>query len=170
MSEKKQVLYDLRFTYSGPFSVEEFYKSVDGWASERGYAKETKKKLEHVTKSGRQVHWVIELQSHLSEIHHGVLVLRAYFDNVKEITIKRGGKKITINSGDAMIQLDAFIEAHVHGSFYQLKPVFYFIVTLIDRFIYNFWSDKYDGTVNSQARDLFKAVQSYFNVQKYKYE
>ena len=40
MSEKKQVLYDLRITYSGPFLVEDFYREVDAWIGEKGFEKD----------------------------------------------------------------------------------------------------------------------------------
>ena len=35
--EKKQVLYDLRMTYDGPFILEDFYAEVDKWIDEKGY-------------------------------------------------------------------------------------------------------------------------------------
>ncbi len=170
MSEKKQVLYDLRNSYNGPFSVEDFYAEIDSWIKDKGYEKELKKKMEHVTKNGKKIEYVIEVHSHLDDLHHGVVVLRALLDNIKEIAIKKGGKKMRLNSGDALININAFIEAHVHGSFYQVKPIYYLIRTLLDKYVYNFWSGKYDGIVRSDGEDLFKRINSYFNLQKYKYE
>ena len=55
MAEKKQVLYDLRTTYTGPFIVEDFYAEVDKWIKEKGFEKEPKKKMEHVTKNGKKI-------------------------------------------------------------------------------------------------------------------
>ena len=170
MSEKKQVLYDLRTAYNGPFVVEDFYAEIDKWISEKGYEKEPKKKTENATKDGKKIHWIIEAQSHLDELHHGIVILRVLMDNVKETTIKRNGKKLIINNGDVLVNIDGFVQSHLHSSFYQVKPVYYFIRTLIDKYIYNFWSDKYDGAVNSDARDLLKRITSFFNMQKYKYE
>lgn len=170
MSEKKQVLYDLRITYSGPFVIEDFYAEVDDWIRERGFTKEHKKKMESVTKNSKKIQWFIEINSHLDDLHHGVVMLRVLMDNVREEVINREGKKFRINNGDVMINIDAFIESHIHGSFYQIKPIFYFIRALIDKYIYNFWSFKWDGRVNSDGRELYKRLQSFFNVQKYKYE
>ena len=170
MSEKKQVLYDLRTAYNGPFVVEDFYAEVDNWIKEKGYEKEPKKKMEQVAKNGKKIQWVIEAHSHLDELHHSVIVLRALLDNIREVVIKKDGKKIRINNGDVLINIEGFVQSHVHGSFFQVKPVYYFIRTLLDKYIYNFWSDKYDGVVNSDGRNLFKRMQSFFNVQKYKYE
>ena len=170
MSEKKQVLYDLRMAYSGPFAVEDFYAEVDSWIKEKGHEKENKRKMESITKNGRKIYWVIEAISHLDDLHHGVIVVKASLDNVKEIVVKKNGKKMKANSGDALIEINAFLESHIHGSFFNVKPIYYFVRALIDKYIYNFWSNKYDGVVNADARDLFKRIQSFFNLQKYKYE
>ena len=170
MSEKKQVLYDLRTTYNGPFLVEDFYAEIDNWIKEKGYEKEPKKKMEHVTKNGKKIEWVIEAHNHLDDLHHGVIILRALLDNIKEVEIKKEGRKIRINSGNALVNIDGFIQSHIHGSFYQVKPMYYFVRALIDQYIYNFWSDKYDGAVTKDCHDLFKKVRAFFQVQKYKYE
>jgi len=170
MSEKKQVLYDLRTSYTGPFVAEDFYAEVDNWTREKGFEKEPKKKMEHVTKNGKKIEWIIEANSHLDDLHHGVVVLRVLMDNVKEVVIKKNGKKIRVNNGDVFVDINCFIQSHLHASFYQVKPIYYFFRTLVDRFIYNFWSDKYDGIVNSDGRDLYKRIRSFFELQKYKYE
>ena len=170
MVEKKQVLYDLRTTYNGPLSVEDFYAEVDNWIKEKGFEKEPKKKSEHVTKTGKKIEWVIEAHRHLDDLHYSVIVMRALLDNIKEVVIKKDGKKIRINNGVVFINIDGFIQSHIHGSFFQIKPVYYFMRALIDKFIYNFWSFKYDGAVNADGHDLFKRIRSFFNVQKYKYE
>ena len=170
MVEKKQVLYDLRTTYNGPFRVEDFYAEIENWIREKGFEKEPKKKMEHVTKNGKKIEWVVEAHRPLDDLHHGVIVLRALLDNVKEITIKRDKKKMIINNGDAYINIDGFIQSHVHGSFYQNKPIYYFIRTLIDKFVYNFWTFKLEGVVAGDCHDLFKRIRSFFQLQKYKYE
>ena len=170
MSEKKQVLYDLRTSYNGPFIIEEFYAEVDNWIKERGFEKEPKKKMEQVAKDGKKIHWIIEVHSHLDDLHHGIIILRALLDNVKEVTIKKGNKKIIINNGDVLVNIDAFIDSHLHASFYQVKPVYYFFRSLIDKYVYNFWTDKYDGKVNSDARELYKRIQAFFKLQNFKFE
>lgn len=170
MVEKKQVLYDLRTTYNGPFLVEDFYAEVDNWISEEGFEKEHKSKKEHVTKNGKRIEWVTEVHKQLSEFHHAVIVLRAWLDNIKDTTIKKDGKKSVISHGEASITIDAFVQSYVHSGFWQTKPVYYFIRTLIDKFAYAFWTDRYDGAVNSSARDLFKRIRSFFELQRYKYD
>ena len=170
MVEKKQVLYDLRTTYNGPFVVEEFYAEVENWIREMGFEKNPKKRMEHVTKSGKKIEWLVEAHRPLDELHHSIVVMRALLDNVREVTLKKKGRRIMINNGDVFVNIDGFVESHIHGSFYQVKPVYYFIRAVIDKFIYNFWSFRYDGTVAADGQDLFKRVRAFFNLQKYKYE
>lgn len=170
MVEKKQVLYDLRTTYNGPFTVEDFYSDVEKWIKEKGYEKEPKKKMEHVTKDGKKIEWLIEIHHSLDDLHHGVVILRATMSNIKEVTIKKNGKKILINKGEVYINIDGFIQSHIHGSYYQVKPVYYFIRSLIDRYIYNFWSFKWDGAVSADCNELFKRIRAFFGLERYKYE
>ena len=170
MVEKKQVLYDLRTTYNGPFVAEDFYAEVEKWIREKGFQKEPKKKMEHVTKNGKKIEWVIEAHHRLDDLHHGIVVLQVMMGNVKEVVVKKNGKKMRVNNGDVYVLINGFIQSHIHGSFFQVKPIYYFIRAAIDKFVYNFWWNRWDGTVNSDGRELFKRLQAFFNVQKYKYQ
>lgn len=170
MVEKKQVLYDLRTTYNGPFVVEDFYAEVEKWIKEKGFEKEPKKKLEHVTKNGKKIEWLVEAHHHLDDLHHGIVVLQTMMGNVKEVVIKRNGRKIRINNGEVYVLINGFVQSNIHGSFFQVKPIYYFIRAVVDRFVYNFWWNRWDGAVNSDGRDLLKRLQAFFNVQKYKYQ
>ena len=170
MAEKKQVLYDLRVSYSGPFIVEDFYSEVNAWIKERGFEIEPKKKMEHVTKSGKKIEWLIEAHRELDHYHHDVVVLRALMDNIKEVVVKRNGRKTRVNNGDVLISIDGFIQSHIHGSFYQTKPIYYLVRALIDFYVYNFWSFKWDGIVSSDCHELFKRIRAFFQVQKYRYD
>ena len=170
MSEKKQVLYDLRYSYNGPFIVEDFHGHVDNWIKEHGYDKEPKKALEYVTKDGKQIQWIIEVQSHLDELHHGIVVLQVLMNNVKEVVIKKKGKKIRVNNGEVLVHIDGFIDAHLHATFWVVKPIYAFMRTLIDRFLVHFYTDKFDGMVAEQCHKLYKDLRAFFNVQKFNYE
>ena len=90
----------MRTSYSGPLLVEDFYKEIDDWVKEKGYEKEPKKKMEHVTKNGKKIEWVIEAHKHLDDLHYSIMVLRALLDNVKEVAVKKNGKKMTIKKSN----------------------------------------------------------------------
>ena len=169
MMERKQVLYDLRTTYNGPFIVEDFYAEVDNWIKEKGYEKEPKKKMEHVTKNGKKIEWLIEAHMHMDMEHTmGIIALRALMDNVKEVLIKKNGKKMRINYGNVFINIDGWRYAMVHMGFWGMKPIYYFIRALIDKYIYHFL-DRHDSMIIDDCRDLFKRIRAFFGLEKYKY-
>ena len=170
MVEKKQVLYDLRTAYNGPFVVEDFYAEVEKWIREKGFEKEPKKKMEHVTKNGKKIDWLVEAHHRLDDLHFGIVILHVTMDNVKEVVVKKDGKNIRVNNGDVLVVIDGFIQSHIQGSFFQVKPIYHFIRAVIDKFVYNFWWNRWDGFVNSDGRDLLKRIQAFFNVQIYKYQ
>ena len=169
MVEYKQVLYDLRTTYNGPFLAEDFYAEIENWIKENGFEKEPKKKMEHVTKNGKKIEWLISIHSHLGEVYDEEITLRALLDNVKEIVINKNGEKIRINNGDVFVNVDGFIRGWHCATWWQLKPIYYFIRALVDKYIYKFWSEKYDGGVQADCHDLFKRIRSFFGLEKYKY-
>ncbi|HLG23678.1 MAG TPA: hypothetical protein VI564_01980 [Candidatus Nanoarchaeia archaeon] len=169
MAERRQVLYDLRVSYSGPFVAEELYAAVDKWITGHGYDKEHKKKLEHVTQGGKKIEWLVQIHTHLDDLHHGLIVLRVLMDNITEVTMKKGKKNYLVNNGDVLVNIDAFIQSHIHATFYHSRPVYYFYRAMVDRFIKNFWSFKWDGTVGGQGHDLFKTIRHFFDEERRKY-
>jgi len=53
--EKKQVVYELRLSYNGPVSIEEFYGEVEKWMDEKGMQKDIKRKSEEVKPKGKKM-------------------------------------------------------------------------------------------------------------------
>ena len=54
MVEKKHIVFDLRLSYNGPLSIEEFYAEVEKWMEEKGLQKDLKKKSEEVDPKGKK--------------------------------------------------------------------------------------------------------------------
>ena len=170
MTEKKYALYDLRVNYNGPVNIEDFFAEVDKWIESNDYRRENKKHLERVTKEGKQIEWVIEAHRALSDIVTSVLKLRVLFKNVKEIVVKKHGKRLRTNHVDVLISVDAIIESHFSETWWHGKVVFQVIRTLLDKFVYQFWTFKYDGIVQADGHSLFKQLRAFLSLQKYKYQ
>ena len=170
MSEKKFVLNDLRISYSGPIDVNEFMAEADSWIIKNGYHKENKKYSEHLLKNGKQIEWIVEAHKKLSRLYVGTLRLRALFNSVKEAVAVKGARKTRISSAEVLVYIDGIVESHVAESYYHAKPMYQFITGIIDKYIYLFWADKYDGNVAADAHKLFKHVRIFFSLQKHKYE
>jgi len=170
MVEKKQVVYDLRLSYIGPLSIEEFYKKVDDWIVEKGLQKELKRKTEEVASKGKKIEWVIEAWSSPVRAVKQVVILRALFNDVKELKIKKKGRTIRMNQADVLIVIDGFLETSLTSRWTQ-KPSYTFLRTLFDKFIWGIGmspGDKHEGFVHESCYDLHKMLKSYFNLYKMK--
>ncbi len=168
--EKKQVLYDLRTTYDGPFKAEDFYKEVDSWINEKRYIKESKKKKEHVTKDGKDIEWLVEIHHQLDPGgYYSVVRLRVLMHHVKEVDVEKGGRRMEISNGSVLVTIDGFLP-HILADYWAKKPVYYFIRALIDNYFYSGWFDRFDGAVSADCWDLYRRIKAFFHVQKMKYE
>ena len=131
---------------------------VEDWIRKKGLNKETKRKLEHVTAKGKKIEWMIECWK--MEMHEAknVVRLRALLNDVVEIKVK----KVKYNSGNILIIIDGFLESHFHDMWYSYRPGWFFVRALFDRFIYKFWTERYDERVRKLCYDLHKELEEHF--------
>ncbi len=165
MVEKKQIIWDLRLSYNGPLSIEEFYAEVEKWMAEKGLQKEIKRKSEDVGKKGKKIEWVIEAWKSITHLVKHIVRLRALFNNIKEIKIKRKGRTIKINQADVLIVIDGFIETEFSHQ-WTMQPWFYFLRAIYDKYIWKIWSEKYDDLVTEECYDLHKRLKAFFSLSK----
>lgn len=166
MVEKKQIVFDLRATYNGPLSIENFYEEVEKWMEEKGLQKELKRKSEDVTTKGKKLEWIIEAWKKLTDSHKHVVRLRVLFNNVKEIKLKRKGHTVKINHADVLIVIDGFLETSLTARWTQ-KPLFAFLSRLYDKYIWMVL-EKYDAPIDEDCYDLHKRLKAFFELYKMK--
>ncbi len=165
MVEKKFVIDGMKISYEGPFDVIEFYKKVEDWISAKGKEKEIKKKVEYVEPSGKKIEWFIEIWEDVNEYTRPLVRMRALFTDVKEVKIKTGKSKKRLNKGNALIIIDGILETDLQGK-WQQKPIFYFLRTLVDHFIYKFYMNKIEDKLAADCSDLRGALEDFFNSYK----
>jgi len=165
MVEKKFVVYNLRLAYNGPIKIVDFYKEVEDWIRQKKMNKELKKKMERLTPKGKKLEWIVECwKKHASEVKE-VIRLRSMFNDVKDIEVNRNGKRIKIQQADILILIDGILETDLSEKWEQ-KPMFFFIRAMVDKYIWKFHTEKYDGIVANDADDLHRTLQAFFNLQK----
>src|SRR3990167_1888626 len=109
MVEKKFVVYDLRLSYNGPVNIEDFYREVEDWMRQKGLSKELKKKTENLTPKGKKLEWAVECWKNITPFAKQVVRLRSFFNNVREIEVRRNGKRIKTQQADVLIQIDGIL-------------------------------------------------------------
>src|SRR3989338_9252682 len=105
MVEKKFVIDGMKLSYQGPFDIIDFFKRVEDWISSKGKEKEIKKKLEHVSQKGKKIEWFLEIWEDMNEYTRIIVRLDALFTDVKEVKVKKGQKRKTLNTGNVLIIL-----------------------------------------------------------------
>jgi len=168
MPEKKQIVYDLMLKYSGPMSVEDFYKEVAVWANEKGFEKELKRKSEDIMQKGKKVEYVVELwKNPIGEVKQ-MIRLRALFDNFREVKARRKGNLIRFNEADAFINIDGWLET-IFANRWTTNPMYTFLRNLYDKYIWGIGgdvADKYEHPVHNDCYDLHKRLRSFFELYK----
>jgi len=170
MVEKKHIVFDLRLSYNGPLSIEEFYAEVEKWMEEKGLQKELKRKSEDVTSKGKKIEWIIEAWRNPVRAVKQVVRLRALFNNIKEIKIKRKGHNIRMNQADVLITIDGFVETSLTSRWTQ-TPLYQFFRTIYDKYIWNIGmtiTERHEGPVNTDCYDLHKRLKAFFSLSKMK--
>ncbi|MAH01947.1 hypothetical protein CMO87_01815 [Candidatus Woesearchaeota archaeon] len=170
MVEKKQIVFDLRLSYNGPLSIEEFYKEVEKWMEEKGLQKDIKRKSEDVVSKGKKIEWIIEAWKNPVRAVKHVVRLRAMFNNVKEIKLKRKGHTVKINQADALLVIDGFLETSMTSRWTQ-KPLYSFFRTLYDKYIWLIGStitEANEDPVTEDCYDLHKRLKAFFSLYKMK--
>jgi|TARA_B100001964_G_C14259068_1_gene614264 hypothetical protein len=170
MAEKKHVVNELRLSYNGPLSIEEFYAEVAKWMDEKGMQKDLKKKSEDVASKGKKIEWIIEAWKEATHVVRYVIRIRALFDNVKESRIKRKGHNIRINQADALIVIDGFVETELKHQ-WTANPLTIFFRTLFDKYIWNIGStetERLEGPATDLSYDLHKRLKAFFELYKMK--
>jgi len=165
--EKKIVDYDIRLSYNGPVKITDFFKEVEDWIKKKGMKKDLKKKMERLTGKGKKLEWTVECWKKLEHHTTEVVRLRSMFNEVKDIEVDRQGRRIKTQQADILLLIDGILETDTSQKWEQ-KPTFYFIRALIDKYVWKFHTEKYDGLVSSDAHDLHRTLQAFFNLQKMK--
>lgn len=170
MLEKKFVVMDLRLSYNGPLSVEDFYKEAEDWAKEKGMHKNIRNHVDHVAGEGRDIVWTVEFWKPIAEWAQDVVRMKAHFYGVRDITVEIGGRKRKIQQAQVLLIFDGVVEANLRWRWEQ-HTIFYFLRNLFDKYV---WigtnpSERHFGLVFGDTHDLFKRMKAFFNVYKSRY-
>ncbi len=163
--EKRFVVDGMQLSYEGVFSIVEFYKKVEEWISSKGKEKDIKKRLEHVEPEGKKIEWDVEIWEDITEYARVIVRMRALFDGVEEVEIKRDKTKERLNKGRVLIVLDGILESETMGK-WQQKPLYYFLRSLVDKFIHMFYTHRFDSRIVTDVDSLHTLLNDFFNSYK----
>ena len=166
MSEKRLIIDQLRLNYSGIFNLGELFRMVDEWFYEKGYDRWEKKNEETVTETGKRIEIELRPWKKITDYAKNEIRLRMFVDNMTDIEADKDGKKTKMNKGDIQMIFDAFLETDYENR-WESKPVYYFLRTIIDKYMFRVYTGKFTGNLAADTKDLHQRIKSFLNLYKY---
>jgi len=166
MAEKKLVVDQLKLTYEGLFDLNGFYRAIAAWFYEKQYDWLEHRNYEQVLPSGKDIEIELRPWKKTTLYFKNIIRLRMRFLDVKEVEIEKEGVKININQGTVRIIVDGYLETDYEG-WWEAKPMFYFIRTLFDKYIYKKEFNEYQGWLIHDIQDLHSRMQKFLNLYRY---
>ena len=166
MVERTVVIDKMRMSYEGLFKVTELYKLIDGWLRQKGYDKREKKMAESVTKNGKFIEWEVEPWKKITDYSKIVIGLRVIMTDIKEIEVEMDKTKSKLNQGKVDFVFDGYLETDYENR-WESKPLFYFLRTLFDKYIFKPYSVGYQSNAIDDVNDLHNRIKSFLNLYKF---
>jgi hypothetical protein len=166
MTETKIVIDNLSLNYEGLFSAKEFYRLVDSFMQEKNYNKKEVLNTEKVESSGKFIEMEIEPYKKVSDYAKITIRVRTKMFNVKEVEVEKDGHKLRLNQGKVNLLIDGILQTDYENRWTN-RPVWIFLRTIYDKFIYKSYIDQFDNEVMRDVNQLHTQLKAFFNLYRY---
>ncbi len=166
MTETKIIIDGLSINYEGLFSAKECYRLVDTFFEEKNYDKKEVLNTEKVEPSGKYVELEIEPYKKVSDYAKIVVRVRTKMFNVKEVEVEKDGHKLRLNQGKVAILIDGILQTDYENRWTN-RPMWIFLRTIYDKFIYKTYIDQFDNMVLRDVNQLHTQLKAFFNLYRY---
>lgn len=154
---------NVKIAYHGLFEYEKFRTFLREWARKHHYIYDELSESEHVEEGGKELHMKYIFNKKLAEYYFSLLKMEAAFEHVVEKTLKVSGRSVTMQHGEVEIKLHGFLASFTQYR-WESKPWFYFLRTVINKFVYRFDRGTYQGIVINDGHDLVNEVKAFFRL------
>jgi len=166
MPEKKIVYQDKFISFEGLFSLKDLFKIIVRWFNEHGYDMFENKNYEEVYEDGKKVIFELIPYKKVSDYYKLEIRIFAVFESLKEVEVELNGIKQRLLKGRANFTFDAILVTDYEGR-WESRPTYYFYRTLIDKFIYKSYTDKYENELIKDAKEVQEEIKAYLNMFRY---
>jgi hypothetical protein len=167
MVERKLLIDEESMDYEGLFNMVELYAIIDEYLKLKGYDKFELLNEEQVFPAGKEIHIIIQPKKWHTDYVRKVLKIDIQAHNVKEVETEVDKVKVRLNQGKMKILFSCFLETDWEGRWEQ-KPIYYFIRTLYEKFVYKKHTHDFEGEIISDLRELKDRLGSFLNLYRYR--
>ena len=169
MVETYFVVKKTTIKYNGIFNVDEFYLHIDEWLHSKGFDKVETKTEEHVETDGKYVKLLLEPFYKFNDYCKEVLRINIHMRNIKDVEVNIDGHKIKMQEGSVKVETDGFFLTDYENR-WESKPVYFFLRSLIDKYIYRLYNQKYEKVLKNTANEFRANIKSFLNLYRFKIE
>ena len=167
MAEQEIVVDKERISYEGVFSVAELYRLIDEWLLDKGYWRVEPKHVESTKPEGRFIELNLKPGKTLTDYAKSVFSIQLQLSNIKDVTVESGdGLKQKLNQGKVLLTFTGILETDYEAK-WEGKPIFLFIRTIYDKYIYKSLTGGFQATVRDDITQLKNAVSGFLNLHRY---
>ncbi|HZX44792.1 MAG TPA: hypothetical protein VFF28_03860 [Candidatus Nanoarchaeia archaeon] len=166
MSEIKIVVDHLRLSYTGTMQVKELFKIINRWSFERQLQKKEDRDHEYNEPDGKHIEYEISHWKKISDYIKYIFKVRAIFKGIKKVEITMGKRKIKADHGTVTFFFDGFVE-YDYEHRWDERPMFVFLRSIYDKFIYRPYSDRFDDRLVKEVNDLKNELETFLNMYRY---
>ena len=166
MVEYRNLTFGESFTYKGLIDVKGLYRLIDKWFQENGYDKFEVWNFEEVYEDGKQITLKLHPYKKISDYVKIEIRLNAVLTKLKETKIEQDGVKNILMRGQAKFQFDTFVVTDYEGH-WSGTPFYFFMKTLLDKFIYRSYTDRYEEILVSDKDKIKREIKSFLNMTRF---
>jgi len=167
MMVERQIIVDgARLTYSGIFNPKGVQKVIKDWIDDKGYFPLEISHTESVTDEGKFAEIKMEPFKKLTDYAKSTIRIRITIDKAKDVVIDKDGKKIKLYEGEIKFLFDGLLDTD-YESRWEGKPIFYFIRTVFEKYIYAPFISKFAKQITNDLDVLKINLKSYLNLYKF---
>jgi len=166
MSEQMPVVQKRVIKYSGLFSAQDLYRTINEWLKDKGYDRREIKNEEHVKQSGKFIDIDMMPFKKMSDYAKSVIRLQIIMRDLKEVEVDIDGHKVLLNQGEVEIIIDSYLETDYEGRWEQ-TPFYFFMRTVYDKFLYRNYTQHFENLVASDTADIEAVIKSFLNMYRF---
>lgn len=163
MAERIFVVNKEVISYTGVFEAKELTKLVKRLAKEKSYWRYEKSHTETTKPEGKHAEIVWQLQRKMTDYAKSVINIAIAFKDMKDIMVKRDGKRKKVQEGTVEIAMEGILETDYEDR-WETKPVFYFLRVLFEKYVYSPYVSKFEKQVKKDFYHFKNEIKSFLNL------
>ena len=156
----------LTISFSGLFSAKDLYSIIDTWLMDNRYDKREIRNSELVRQEGKYIEIELLPWRKITDYAKYEIKVRVMIKNMTHVEVEKDGKKVKMDKGDVTVILDGYLTTD-YENVWEAKPVYYFLRTLFDKYIYKLYTNRFEAGLKSDVFHLNRQIKGLLNVGRY---